>query len=104
MFDKYNTTGLFDEMMDENGNCRPHYQAFKKTIEVLGKKKMQQLQHSTDKAQMSMGMTFNVYHDNQGLEKILHLDLVFVHHRDGPPYPARAPDDARPKISPFAPS
>ncbi len=23
-----------------------------------------------------MGMTFNVYHDNQGVEKILHLDLI----------------------------
>jgi uncharacterized circularly permuted ATP-grasp superfamily protein len=23
-----------------------------------------------------MGMTFNVYHDNQGLEKILHLDII----------------------------
>ncbi len=23
-----------------------------------------------------MGMTFNVYHDNQGIEKILHLDLI----------------------------
>jgi uncharacterized circularly permuted ATP-grasp superfamily protein len=25
---------------------------------------------------MSMGMTFNVYHDKQGMEKILHLDVV----------------------------
>ncbi len=63
-------------MMDANGKCRAHYQAFKETIELLGRKKLQQLQHSTDKAQMSMGMTFNVYHDNQGMEKILHLDLV----------------------------
>lgn len=23
-----------------------------------------------------MGMTFNVYHDNQGIEKILHLDII----------------------------
>ena len=23
-----------------------------------------------------MGMTFNVYHDNQGMEKILHLDII----------------------------
>ena len=42
----------------------------------MGNKKLLRLQHSTDKAQMSMGMTFNVYHDNQGLEKILHLDIV----------------------------
>ncbi|MEJ2005709.1 MAG: circularly permuted type 2 ATP-grasp protein, partial [Cyclobacteriaceae bacterium] len=36
----------------------------------------QQFQHSTDKTQMSMGMTFNVYHDTQGVERILHLDVI----------------------------
>ncbi len=34
------------------------------------------LQHSTDRAQLSLGMTFNVYNDNQGVERILHLDII----------------------------
>ena len=37
---------------------------------------MSQLQFSANKTQKAMGMTFNVYHDNQGLEKILHLDII----------------------------
>ena len=34
------------------------------------------LQHSTDRTQLSLGMTFNVYNDNQGVERILHLDII----------------------------
>jgi len=66
----------YDEMLDEKGNCRPHYQAVREALNTFSNRKLYQLQHSTDKAQVSMGMTFNVYHDNKGIEKILHLDLV----------------------------
>jgi uncharacterized circularly permuted ATP-grasp superfamily protein len=39
-------------------------------------KKLNFLQYSTDRAQLSLGMTFNVYGDNQGIERILHLDII----------------------------
>ncbi len=42
----------------------------------MGWKKLNFLQHSTDRAQLSLGMTFNVYSDNQGIERILHLDII----------------------------
>ena len=42
----------------------------------MGWKKLLSLQHSTDRAQLSLGMTFNVYSDNQGIERILHLDII----------------------------
>jgi uncharacterized circularly permuted ATP-grasp superfamily protein len=32
--------------------------------------------NTTDRAQLSLGMTFNVYNDNQGVERILHLDII----------------------------
>lgn len=75
IFDKYNPSEHFDEMFDDE-SCRPPYQQFKQSLEQYSGKKLLQLQDSSDKAQMSMGMTFNVYHDNQGVEKILHLDLI----------------------------
>lgn len=75
IFDKYNPFEHFDEMFDDE-SCRPPYQQFKQSLEQYSGKKLLQLQDSSDKAQMSMGMTFNVYHDNQGVEKILHLDLI----------------------------
>lgn len=71
-----NGKNIYDEMFDSNGNCRPHYRLFKEKIDNLSPKKLRQLQHSTDKAQIAMGMTFNVYHDKKGLEKILHLDII----------------------------
>lgn len=75
-FDNYPHQIHYDEMFDENGNCRPTYELIKKKLSSLSNKKLTQLQHSTEKAQKSMGMTFNVYHDSKGVEKILHLDIV----------------------------
>jgi len=72
----YKADGFFDEMMEAEGGCRTHYQQFDSLIKKTSKKKLGQLQFSADKAQMAMGMTFNVYHDNQGIEKILHLDII----------------------------
>ncbi|MFY0608086.1 MAG: circularly permuted type 2 ATP-grasp protein [Cyclobacteriaceae bacterium] len=63
-------------MFDEKKNCRPFYSKFKDHLEGMNQQKLLQLQHTTDKSQMSMGMTFNVYHDSEGVEKILHLDPV----------------------------
>ena len=74
--DHYESTDHYDEMMDDKGRCRTHYKEFNDALEKFSNRKLQQLQHSTDKTQMSMGMTFNVYHDNKGIEKILHLDLI----------------------------
>ncbi len=75
-FNNYPGDLTFDEMIDQNGSCRDVYCLLKEDIERLNQKKLMQLHHSTDKAQLSLGMTFNVYHDNQGIEKILPLDLV----------------------------
>jgi uncharacterized circularly permuted ATP-grasp superfamily protein len=75
-FDLYETTGFYDEMFDEQKIVRPHYELFKKRLEKMDWKKLNLLQHSTDRAQLSLGMTFNVYSDNQGIERILHLDIL----------------------------
>ncbi|MDN3670509.1 circularly permuted type 2 ATP-grasp protein [Echinicola jeungdonensis] len=73
---KYQNNGFFDEMFLEDGNCRQHYNSIQEFLQNVSKKRLKQLQFSANKAQVSMGMTFNVYHDNQGLEKILHLDVI----------------------------
>ena len=73
---RYETQGFFDEMFDENLNVKPHYSLFHGRLSKMGWKKLKVLQHSTDRAQLSLGMTFNVYSDNQGIERILHLDII----------------------------
>ena len=72
----YNSAEHFDEMFTPEGLIRETYAPFEENLKAFTKKKLLQLQHTTDKAQMSMGMTFNVYHENKGIEKILHLDLI----------------------------
>ncbi|GGZ38501.1 hypothetical protein GCM10007049_34560 [Echinicola pacifica] len=72
----YQCKGLFDEMFLEDGTCRPHYQQFEKLLQKAHPKKLKQVQFSANKTQLAMGMTFNVYHNEEGLEKILHLDII----------------------------
>ncbi|MEM9326113.1 MAG: circularly permuted type 2 ATP-grasp protein [Bacteroidota bacterium] len=63
-------------MLDAEGRCRPSFQALRDNLNELSHDTLTELQHAADKAQMSMGMTFNVYHDQQGIEKILPLDII----------------------------
>ena len=75
-FSAYETKGFYDEMFDEHNNVRPNYTLFAERLQKMSQKKLNTLQHATDRAQLSLGMTFNVYSDNQGLERILHLDII----------------------------
>lgn len=75
-FEAYDTKNHFDEMFDADMKARPHYELFRKRLEKMDWKKLNFLQHATDRAQLSLGMTFNVYSDNQGVERILHLDII----------------------------
>ncbi len=75
-FSSYDTKGFHDEMFDEHNNVRPNYKLFLERLEKIGRKKLNTLQHSTDRAQLSLGMTFNVYNDNEGVERILPLDII----------------------------
>ena len=45
-------------------------------LEDITSEKLTELQGATDRAQVAMGMTFNVYHENKGIEKILPLDII----------------------------
>lgn len=75
-FSNYDTKGFYDEMFDADNNVRPNYRLFMDRLKKMGHKKLNTLQHSTDRAQLSLGMTFNVYSDNEGTERILHLDII----------------------------
>jgi uncharacterized circularly permuted ATP-grasp superfamily protein len=75
-FSNYQHQGFYDEMFDEQGNIRDAYQKFKEHISKLDWRKLNLLQNAADRAQYSMGMTFNVYSDKQGVERILPLDVI----------------------------
>jgi uncharacterized circularly permuted ATP-grasp superfamily protein len=73
---EYELGKFYDEMFENDGSIRPHYKDLSSAIGTVSSERISQLQHSANKTQINMGMTFNVYHDNQGIEKILHLDII----------------------------
>lgn len=75
-FDQYQTEGFFDEMFEADGKVRPHYEYFKQQIENLPKGELLQRQHAAERTLMQMGITFNVYHNGEGTERIMPFDIV----------------------------
>jgi uncharacterized circularly permuted ATP-grasp superfamily protein len=67
---------FFDEMLDGNGNVRPHYNRFRALFQELTAPEFELKRQSVDLAFFRQGITFNVYGDSAGLEKIFPFDLV----------------------------
>ena len=72
----YNHDSFFDEMLDLDGNVRPHYKHFFSLFQGLGPEEFAEKRHSIDLAFLRQGITFNVYGDSQGTERIFPFDLV----------------------------
>ena len=76
MLRKYNHDGFFDEMMDAEGEIRPHYRQFGALFETLKRDEFEDKRRSVDLAFLRQGITFNVYGDSQGMERIFPFDLI----------------------------
>jgi uncharacterized circularly permuted ATP-grasp superfamily protein len=76
MLRKYNHDNFFDEMMDGAGEIRPHYRHFGSLFETLKREEFEDKRHSVDLAFLRQGITFNVYGDAQGMERIFPFDLI----------------------------
>ena len=75
-FDNYNTEGFFDEMFSADGQTRSGYTFFKDRVEQLTKEEFMRRQISAERALMAMGITFNVYSENEGTERIMPVDII----------------------------
>jgi uncharacterized circularly permuted ATP-grasp superfamily protein len=76
MWNKYQHAGFFDEMIDSEGNCRPHYRKLAQFIGAMSKEDFGNRCESVDLAFLRQGVTFNVYGHAQGAERIFPFDLV----------------------------
>ncbi|HXC36361.1 MAG TPA: circularly permuted type 2 ATP-grasp protein [Candidatus Acidoferrales bacterium] len=76
MLEQYGPGGFFDEMVDAHGQVRPHYQQFRELFQLLTKKEFENKRQSIDLAFLRQGITFNVYGDSAGAEKIFPFDLL----------------------------
>jgi uncharacterized circularly permuted ATP-grasp superfamily protein len=75
-FDGYDPESFFDEMVAANGEIRPHYARFGELFQNLTREEFDLKRQSVDLAFMRQGVTFNVYGDSAGTEKIFPFDLL----------------------------
>ncbi|MDQ1088271.1 MULTISPECIES: circularly permuted type 2 ATP-grasp protein [unclassified Siphonobacter] len=75
-YDNYQTEGFFDEMFDADGNVRKGYEAFKQRSEQLTYEEMVRRHQAAERSLMAMGITFNVYSENEGTERIMPVDII----------------------------
>jgi uncharacterized circularly permuted ATP-grasp superfamily protein len=72
----YDPENFFDEMVDATGTVRPHYRRFRELFQSLSPKEFDLKRQSVDLAFLRQGVTFNVYGDSAGTEKIFPFDLL----------------------------
>lgn len=76
MFESYDVDGLFDEMFTRPGEPRPHYRNVAERLRGLGAAAFARRVRMADVTFRNQGITFTVYGDNRGVEKIFPFDLV----------------------------
>jgi uncharacterized circularly permuted ATP-grasp superfamily protein len=69
-------TGTYDEMLDEDGDLRPHYRRIHDLWDRLTPEQMLERRRAVDAAFLRQGITFNVYGDAAGSERIFPFDLM----------------------------
>ena len=72
----YEINGAFDEMIDADGNVRPHYEALAKHLLDLPPDEMRRRKQASDLSFLHQGITFTVYGRDEGIEKIFPHDLL----------------------------
>ncbi len=76
LFNGYNGGAFFDEMVNGGTEVLPHYRKFHKLFGKLSREEFDSRRHSVDLAFLRQGVTFNVYGDARGTERIFPFDLV----------------------------
>ena len=75
-FERYEVGEFFDEIFGENGQARASARELVNNIENLPEGELANRQRAVERARLQMGITFNVYGELAGAEKILPFDLV----------------------------
>jgi uncharacterized circularly permuted ATP-grasp superfamily protein len=75
-FKQYEVGNFFDEMFSAEGCPRSAAQPLLKTIETLPDGELLTRQQAAERALLQMGITFNVYGEDAGVEKIFPFDIL----------------------------
>jgi uncharacterized circularly permuted ATP-grasp superfamily protein len=74
--DSYDPESFYDELFQEKGEPRSHAAPLIDWLQHLPPHELQQHRETAQAALFNLGVTFNVYSDNQGVEKIFPFDVI----------------------------
>ena len=75
-FSNYTLDAAFDEMLGTDGRPRPHYQELYHRLLEMPAETLYQRQQAANTAFLNQGITFTVYGDDEGTERIWPYDLL----------------------------
>ena len=67
---------FFDELIAPDGNARPEAQRLIELLRRIPFEELRQRQHSIERTLFRLGVTFTVYGDREGTEKIMPFDII----------------------------
>ena len=76
LFSHYKVDDFFDEMFSAPGMARPHYNRLLATFKEMGPADFERKRDLAAASFLSQGVTFTVYNDDEGTERIFPFDLV----------------------------
>ncbi len=76
IFGRYILGQAYDEMFDGTGRQRPHYEGIHERLCGLPLERWRERQHAADLAFVTQGITFTVYGQTDGVERIFPFDLL----------------------------
>jgi len=76
LLNNYSSESFFDEMVTTESIVRNHYQRFVDRFGMVDMEEFEAKRRAVDLAFLRQGITFNVYGDSQGTERIFPFDLI----------------------------
>ncbi len=76
LFRDYDTGSFFDEMFVAPGRVRSHYARIFQELRTMAPAQFQELRKLADFSFLLQGITFTIYNDGQGTERLFPFDLV----------------------------
>jgi len=76
MLGGYDTGGFYDEMFDGAGGVRPQCQALHDRLAAMSREEFDRKRQLANLTFLNQGVTFTVYSDNRGTERIFPFDLI----------------------------
>ena len=76
LFSQYGLDQAYHEMFEANWRARPHYGPLIEELLAASQDELRQRQLEADRAFLTQGITFTVYGDDQGTERIFPFDLL----------------------------